>query len=66
MALNSATACLNKLRGWLGALFAGDVRHINASTCKWDTISENGYRTFVGVVFTKVKLRKTLEKIFGD
>ncbi len=66
MDTNSATACLNKLRGWLGPLFAGDVRHINAQTSKWATISENGNRTIVGVVFTKVKLRKTLEKIFGD
>lgn len=66
MALNSASAVLNKFRGWLGDTFAGDVLHINAVTCKWNTISEKGYRTFVCIVFTKVKLRKTLEKILGD
>jgi hypothetical protein len=66
MALNSASAVLNKFRGWLGDTFAGDVLHINAVTCKWETMSEKGYRTIVCIVFTKVKLRKTLEKILGD
>jgi hypothetical protein len=66
MALNSASALINKFRGYLGDLFVGDVLHINARTSKWNTISEKGYRTVLCIVFTKVKLRKTVEKVVGD
>jgi hypothetical protein len=66
MASNSATAVFNKLRGWLGDGFASDVLHINARTCKENSLSQQGCRTFVGIVFNKVKLRKTLAKVLGD